>query len=156
MTEFGVAKLNPPVWWNVSQVVSFAQVPTIDPPFQHKLPLPVGETGQSSTCVHDAPRASTARRPLIDGLNRLLCAPPTDCGLWLRHALAWGTGTGAGGGVGVGTGVGVGVGVGTGTGMGVGTGVGVGVGTGVGRGVGAGGGVTAGNVVVVGVGRRWW
>ena len=78
MTEFGVAKLNPPVWWNTSQVVSFAQVPMMDPPFQHKLPFPVGETGHESTWVHDAPRASTARWPPIEGLNRLLWAPSTD------------------------------------------------------------------------------
>ena len=61
MTELGVAKLNPPVWWKVSHTVLLVHVPTIEPPFQQRLPEPVGETGQSSTWVQDAERASTAR-----------------------------------------------------------------------------------------------
>ena len=77
VTEFGVAKLKPPVWWNSSQVVLFDHVPTMDPPFQHRLPFPVGETGHESTCVQDALRASIARCPLVEGLNRLPWAPAT-------------------------------------------------------------------------------
>src|SRR3954462_14133274 len=65
----------PAVWWNVSHVVVTGYVPWIVPPSQHRLPVPEVDTGQSSTWVHDADRASTASRPVTAGLYLRDCGP---------------------------------------------------------------------------------
>ena len=119
-------KLKPPVWWKVPHGVELPQVPAMEPPSQQSAPEPSIDTGQSSTWVHDAERASTARWPEYVGLYRLGCAPETTDGLWARHWLGSGTGIGSGTGVGSGTGTGVGSGVGTGCGSGCGVGPGAG------------------------------
>ena len=68
MTESGLATLKAPVPWNVVHGVVSGYVPVIEPPCQQSGPVPVIDTGQSSTWSHDAVRASTAVAVVSSGL----------------------------------------------------------------------------------------
>src|SRR4051812_1094567 len=59
----------------------------IEPPCQHRGAVPVTDTGQSSTCNHDAVRASTAVAVVSSGLYRVVCGPLTTFAAGPRQAL---------------------------------------------------------------------